>query len=110
MHFRNLFLSTGLVMTLGLLLIAVIDPLISNGKSLKARVIDSDEDSSTIALPDGSIARVAVGNLKEQSLIKVAAKQRLFSRLPVYKLTQTLSQPQKKAQTGMNESSRYSEI
>ena len=97
-------------MTLGLLLIAVIDPLISNGKSLKARVIDSNEDSSTIALPDGSIARVDAGNLKEQSVIKVAAKQRLFSRLPVYKLTQTLSQPQTKAQTGMNESSRYSEI
>ncbi|WP_223296596.1 hypothetical protein [Shewanella pealeana] len=97
-------------MTLGLLLIAVIDPLISNGKSLKARVIDSNEDSSTIALPDGSIARVAVGHLKEQSLIKVAAKKRLFSRLPVYELKQTLSLTQMKVQTQTNINEKQSLI
>lgn len=90
MHFKNLFLSTSLVMMLGLLLIAVFDPLIGNCKSVKARVISSDDESTTIALPDGSVARVAVGNLKKHSRVNVTAKLRLFSRLPVYKIKQTI--------------------
>ncbi|GIU37610.1 hypothetical protein L2719_20225 [Shewanella schlegeliana] len=97
MHFRNLFLSTSLVMMLGLLLIAVFDPLMGSGKSVKARVISSDDESSTIALPDGSIARVAVGNLKKDSRVKVTAKQRLFSRLSVYKLRESKPTTQQKA-------------
>ncbi|MGS0676844.1 hypothetical protein [Shewanella sp. 0m-4] len=86
MHFRLVFLSLGLVFTLGLLLIAVIDPLFGNCTLHKARVISSDQESSTIALPDGSVARVPVGNLKEESLVNVGAKHRLFSQVPVYKI------------------------
>lgn len=95
-------------MMLGLLLIAVFDPLIGNCKSVKARVISSDDESTTIALPDGSVARVAVGNLKKDSRIEVTAKQRLFSRLPVYKLKQILSLPQNKAQTPTSMSEKQS--
>ncbi|MGS0681874.1 hypothetical protein ACVBIL_11975 [Shewanella sp. 125m-7] len=86
MHFRLSLLSLGLVFTLGLLLTAVVDPLFGNCTLHKARVISSGQESSTIALPDGSVARVPVGNLKEQSLIKVGAKHRLFSQVPVYKV------------------------
>lgn len=86
MHFGNLFLSLGLVFSLGLLLTAVIDPLIGSCSIHSARVISSDKESSTIALPNGSVSTVAVGNLKEQSLIRVGAKRRLFSRVKVYEV------------------------
>ncbi|GIU44599.1 hypothetical protein TUM4438_16160 [Shewanella sairae] len=86
MHFGNILLSLGLVFTLGLLATAVIDPLIGNCSVHSARVISSDKESSTIALPNGTVSSVAVGNLKEQSLIQVGAKRRLFSRVKVYKV------------------------
>lgn len=86
-------------MMLGLLLIAVFDPLTGNGKSVKARVISSDDESSTIALPDGSVARVDAGNLRKDSRVKVTAKQRLFSRLPVYRLKESKATTQQ--QTSM---------
>ncbi|MCL1145506.1 hypothetical protein AB4298_10780 [Shewanella sp. 10N.261.52.F9] len=89
MHFSNILLSLGLVLSLGLLLTAVIDPLIGNCSIHKARVISSAAESSTIALSNGTVARVDVGNLKEQSLIKVGAKRRLFSRVKVYKVKAT---------------------
>ncbi len=89
MHFGNILLSLGLVFTLGLLATAVIDPLIGKCTQYKARVISSDPDSSTIALPNGTVARVNMGNLKEQSLIRVGAKSRLFSRVKEYQVKAT---------------------
>ncbi|ABZ75205.1 conserved hypothetical protein [Shewanella halifaxensis HAW-EB4] len=87
------------MMMLGLLLIAVFDPLIGNGKPVKARVISSDDESSTIALPDGSVACLTVGNLKKDSRVQVTAKQRLFSQIPVYKLKE--NKPTAQQQTSM---------
>ncbi|MCL1057375.1 hypothetical protein L2729_05120 [Shewanella gelidimarina] len=85
----NILLATGLVFTLGLLILAVVDPLFGQCKSIKARVINSNHQTSTIALPNGSVARVPVGNLEEESHVQVGVKQRLFSGTSEYKLTST---------------------
>jgi len=82
----NILLTTGLVFTLGLLIMAVVDPLFGQCKSTNARVINSDQQSSTIALADGSIALLPVGNLKVHSQVNVGVKQRLFSGTSEYKL------------------------
>ncbi|MCL1051105.1 hypothetical protein L2755_15925 [Shewanella abyssi] len=82
----NILLTTGLVFTLGLLIMAVVDPLFGQCRSTKARVINSDQQSSTIALADGSIALLPVGNLEMHSLVNVGVKQRLFSGTSEYKL------------------------
>ncbi|MCL1092147.1 hypothetical protein [Shewanella kaireitica] len=82
----NILLASGLVVTLGLLIMVVVDPLFGQCASTEARVISSDQQSSTISLPDGSVARVSVGNLAPQSQVTVGAKQRLFSGTHEYKL------------------------
>ncbi|MEZ9821750.1 hypothetical protein AB4238_14200 [Shewanella sp. 10N.286.45.A1] len=82
----NILLASGLAVTLGLLAMVVVDPLFGQCASTEARVISSDPQSSTISLPNGSVARVDVGNLAPQSQVVVGAKQRLFSGTHEYKL------------------------
>ncbi|MFT5789222.1 MAG: hypothetical protein ACI8SJ_001337 [Shewanella sp.] len=89
----NILLATGLVFTLGLLILAVVDPLFGQCESTEARVINSDHQTSTIALPDGSIALLPVGNLETHSQVNVGVKQRLFSGTSEYKLKQPSSPP-----------------
>ena len=84
----NILLASGLVAALGLLVMVVVDPLFGQCASSEARVISSDQQTSTIALPNGSVARVPVGNLAPQSQVIVGAKQRLFSGTHEYQLRQ----------------------
>ncbi|WOT05569.1 hypothetical protein [Shewanella youngdeokensis] len=86
----NILLTSGLVFTLGLLFLTVIDPLWGQSKSAKARVVSSNDLTSIIALPNGTIGRIKVGNLTQDSRVMVGVKQRLFSGSNEYQFQFTL--------------------
>lgn len=87
----NAVLIGSLAIMLCILVLAAVDPLVGQSTLLSARVIKSDSHSSTLALPDGRITVIDIGNLVTGSMVKLCSQQHLISGSDSFRLKQTES-------------------